>query len=68
MGVFALAVMIATPAPAADAAGDQKRAEAIVGERCSLCHGKGGESASPVYPRLAGQHSAYLERQYLNFQ
>lgn len=67
-GVFALAVMIATPAPAADAAGDQKRAEAIVGERCSLCHGKGGESASPVYPRLAGQHAEYVARQLADFK
>jgi len=67
-GVFALAVMIATPAPAADAAGDQRRAEAIVGERCSLCHGKGGESASPVYPRLAGQHAEYVARQLADFK
>ena len=33
-GFFALAVIFTTPILAADAAADQKRAEAIVGERC----------------------------------
>ena len=67
-GFLAFAVMFVTPALAADAAGEQKRAEAIVGERCSLCHGKGGESASPVYPRLAGQHAEYVTRQLADFK
>ena len=67
-GAFALAAILVTPATAADAAGDQKRAETIVGERCALCHGKGGESASPVYPRLAGQHAEYVARQLADFK
>ena len=67
-GFFALAVTFTMPALAADAAADQKRADAIVGERCSLCHGKGGESASPVYPRLAGQHAEYVARQLADFK
>ena len=29
--------------------------DTIVATRCSLCHGLEGESASPVFPRLAGQ-------------
>jgi len=67
-GFLALAVIFTTPVLAADAAADQTRAEAIVGERCSLCHGKGGESASPVYPRLAGQHAEYVARQLADFK
>ena len=35
---------------------DLARAEEIVGGRCFLCHGLKGESASAVFPRLAGQH------------
>jgi cytochrome c553 len=66
----ALPALLAVLAPvaAADAGADQKRAEQIVAERCSLCHGKGGESASAVYPRLAGQHAEYVARQLADFK
>lgn len=30
---------------------------------CSACHGADGNSAVPQWPNLAGQHTAYLERQ-----
>lgn len=58
--------LLAVLAPVAGA--DQKRAEQIVAERCSLCHGKGGESASAIYPRLAGQHAEYIARQLADFK
>ena len=61
-----LAVLV--PVAVADAGADQKRAEQIVAERCSLCHGKGGESASAIYPRLAGQHAEYIARQLGDFK
>jgi cytochrome c553 len=66
----ALPALLAVLAPVAtaDAGADQKRAEQIVAERCSLCHGKGGESASAVYPRLAGQHAEYVARQLADFK
>ena len=66
----ALPALLAVLAPvaAADAGADQKRAEQIVAERCSLCHGKGGESASAIYPRLAGQHAEYIARQLADFK
>jgi cytochrome c553 len=63
-GLLALAAL----SPAADAGADEKRAEQIVAERCSLCHGKGGESASAIYPRLAGQHAEYIARQLADFK
>lgn len=54
---------------AADAAPvDLKRAEEIVGGRCFLCHGLNGESASAVFPRLAGQHSEYIAKQLGDFK
>lgn len=49
-------------------AADQKRAAEISTERCSICHGKEGESASPIYPRLAGQNAEYIARQLADFK
>jgi len=47
---------------------DLARAEEIVSGRCFLCHGLEGESASPVFPRLAGQHSDYIAKQLADFK
>ena len=47
---------------------DMARAEEIVAGRCFICHGLAGESASPVYPRLAGQHSEYIAKQLAEFK
>lgn len=49
-------------------AGDLARAEAIVSERCSLCHGVKGEAVSAVFPRLAGQHWEYIAKQLAEFK
>lgn len=40
----------------------------IVESRCALCHGREGESASAVYPRLAAQHPDYLAKQLKDFR
>lgn len=47
---------------------EMARAEEIVQGKCFLCHGADGESSSPVFPRLAGQHAAYLARQLGDYQ
>lgn len=47
---------------------DLARAEAIVAEKCSLCHGAAGESSSVLYPRLAGQHYQYIAKQLADFK
>ena len=39
---------------------DEARAKKIVGGSCFLCHGMEGESASEVFPRLAGQNAGYI--------
>ena len=62
------AIIVALPALAADAKLDIKRAEEIVSGRCFLCHGLEGESASPVFPRLAGQHAEYVAKQLGDFK
>lgn len=52
----------------AAAAQDLARATRIVEETCSVCHGADGESASPAFPRLAGQHAGYIERQLRDYK
>ncbi len=53
---------------ALSAEADLRRAEEIVAARCFLCHGMAGESASPLFPRLAGQNADYLVRQLEAFR
>lgn len=48
-------------------AGAQDRAEELVQAQCAVCHGLRGESSSPVFPRLAGQHAEYMARQLADF-
>ena len=47
---------------------DEARAKKIVGGVCFVCHGAEGESASEVFPRLAGQHWEYIAKQLENFK
>ena len=49
-------------------ADDIKRGEGIVQGKCFICHGAEGESSSPVFPRLAGQHAAYTARQLADYK
>lgn len=47
-------------------AGDQvARGRALFAQRCAACHGQAGEgNAASMAPRIAGQHYAYLLRQF----
>ena len=47
---------------------DEARAKKIVSGVCFVCHGPQGESASEVFPRLAGQHAEYTTKQLDNFK
>jgi cytochrome c553 len=58
-----LLAALGASAPPAALAGDDPRAVEIVQGKCFICHGADGESSSPVFPRLAGQHARYIERQ-----
>ena len=54
-----LSLLVALPAlGAGDANAGQGKAAV-----CAACHGVDGNSLVPNWPKLAGQHSAYLERQ-----
>ena len=35
---------------------------------CVACHGANGNSANPMWPKLAGQHEAYLAKQIKDFR
>jgi len=54
----AVSALACTPVLAADMAA----AQAKVKEVCQACHGLDGNSQSPDYPRLGGQHADYLAR------
>ncbi len=56
-----------TPALAAKAV-DTARAQEIVSGKCFICHGADGESSTPAFPRLAGQHATYLARQLADYR
>lgn len=66
--IAALTLAFALPG-AARANTDPKlaRAQEIVEGKCFLCHGADGESSSPLFPRLAGQHAAYVARQLADY-
>lgn len=49
-------------------AADDPRAAEIVQGKCFICHGADGESASALFPRLAGQHAAYIARQLADYK
>lgn len=58
----------ASPAPAATAKGDPAKAQKIVNDVCGACHGADGNSTSPAYPSLAGQHPEYIAKQLAEFK
>jgi cytochrome c553 len=62
----ALAAACALPASvlAADVAKGQEKAKEI----CQACHGMDGNSATPDYPKLAGQYPDYLAQALRDYQ
>jgi len=62
-----LAQLALMPCESARAA-DLGRALEIVQGKCFVCHGGEGESSSPLFPRLAGQHAAYVARQLADYK
>jgi cytochrome c553 len=56
--VLAMLLLASMPAGAADV----QAAKKVVGEVCQACHGADGNSQSPDFPKLAGQHPDYLAK------
>ncbi|MDZ4730899.1 MAG: c-type cytochrome [Xanthomonadales bacterium] len=65
--VTGLLLLTSLQAQAEAQAGGQTGGDAAVGQAksaiCAACHGPDGNSMVPQWPKLAGQHAAYLERQ-----
>lgn len=49
------------------AATDMDRIKALTGT-CVTCHGASGNSANPIWPKIAGQNEKYLTKQMLDFK
>jgi cytochrome c553 len=62
-----VAALLLGMSPASRAADDPRALEIVQG-KCFICHGIDGESSSPVFPRLAGQHAAYIARQLADYK
>lgn len=62
-----LSLFIVLGVPLASAA-KSPEAPAVVKAKCSVCHGDAGETAGEDFPRLSGQHEAYLAKQLQDFR
>lgn len=62
--LFFIVVLVSSNAVYAGdpAAGAQKSAT------CTACHGADGNSTNPLWPNLAGQNAAYLEKQMKDYR
>jgi cytochrome c553 len=58
--ILALAALAAIAAPAA--ARDLAAGAAKAKEVCAACHGMDGNSPTPDYPKIGGQHEDYLAK------
>lgn len=66
-----LAALASAPAFAQGAdpfTGGNAEAGATKAAVCAACHGPGGNSANPEWPKLAGQHAAYVVQQLKMFK
>lgn len=62
-----LAIACALGAANAQAAEEQTLVERAI-HVCNACHGEGGVSTSPTYPKLAGQQALYTQEQLKKFR
>ena len=61
ISIIAVAAVLgagASPVAAADVEAGHTKAKDV----CAACHGENGNSATPDYPKLAGQHRDYLAK------
>lgn len=59
--------LCAITAPSWAQAGDPAAGEAQAAT-CAACHGPDGNSANPEWPKIAGQHAQYTEKQILELK
>jgi cytochrome c553 len=61
-------VLAAVGTGAAVSTEDDATAAKLATQVCSSCHGPGGDSTSPTFPKLAAQQQAYLAMQIRTFK
>lgn len=61
--LLALFAVAGTSQAAGDADAGQAKAQV-----CFSCHGVNGNSVNPIWPKLAGQHEAYIAKQLADFK
>ena len=66
-GVFSLPIMAQGDAKLA-AKADPAKGRELAATTCAGCHGADGNSPSPAFPSLAGQHASYIAAQLANFK
>lgn len=64
---FIVALLVSAFALNSQAAGDPKAGQEK-SKPCAACHGADGNSVSPGWPKLAGQHPGYLSLQLHHFK
>ena len=65
--LITLSIATALVCGSAHAAGDAAAGEAK-SAACLACHGPMGNSVVPMWPKIAGQHPAYLHKQLMDFR
>jgi len=63
--IAALAILLA---PLAAQSGDASKAISLSASLCASCHGEDGNSAVPLFPKLAGQQAVYLLRELKDYK
>ena len=63
IAALALASAVGVAQAAGDAAAGKAKSMA-----CAACHGADGNSVNPEWPKLAGQHAAYIAKQLADFK
>ncbi|AGA91516.1 cytochrome c553 [Thioflavicoccus mobilis 8321] len=64
VGLLSLVSLLALVLPTT---GQARDAQAIIQELCIACHTMDGNAVVPAFPKLAGLHAAYLEKQLSDF-
>jgi len=68
ISILGVGAAMAQEAPAPVSGKDAQWAEYKAVTTCAWCHGQGGNSASPIYPALAGQKAWYIVEQLQLFR
>ncbi|NVK21988.1 MAG: cytochrome c4 [Kangiellaceae bacterium] len=67
MKKLAIFALILLGASVSAQAGDEAKGAQLAAQ-CAACHGKDGNSTTPMWPKLAGQNAEYIVKQLMDFK